>query len=167
MVVPTSLYMELKTTLPGLDFRLISQLLQVQRPVQTLRDSIDRTNGHRCNDAGPVFLELIYPYGALSAYSIGRILCDSLHLAGLSEQGYSSMIFRPANDTTAMDYPMHPKTVQWLGRWKSDAVFYNQYVHSPVSYTDWLIWLISSPPIAGILCSCDNMSVLLFDLSQF
>ena len=110
-------------------------------PVTALLDYITRTNVHRANGTGAVFLSLSPPFKPLSSDSISRILCEAIQLAGLSGPGYSAKDFRPTGATTTMDKHIDPKTVQRLGRWKTDSVFYDHYAHSrtPANFTDTVL----------------------------
>ena len=107
-------------------------------PVQTIKDYLCRTKTVRSQVVSPVFLSLNSPYKALSAQSVGHVLEDSICDAGLDRKVYSAKSFRPTGATVAIDKGIHPKTVMKMGRWKTETVFFEHYVHSrtPCSYTD-------------------------------
>jgi integrase len=97
-------------------------------PVKTLKDYITRTNNLRSLNNRAVFLTLREPFTAIKSDTVGNILCQAIKLAGL--QGYSAKDFRPTGATVAINNGVDPKIVQRLGRWKTDSVFFEHYVHS-------------------------------------
>ena len=97
-------------------------------PVQTLSDYITRTQSVRSDNA--VFLSLKRPHKAVSAAVIGKVLKESMHLTGLSRQGFWGKTYRPTGATMAIHSGVDPHIVQKVGRWKCAEVFYQHYVHS-------------------------------------
>lgn len=112
-------------------------------PVQTLHDYIDKSMSCRRKSANvnAVFLSLYSPYKALSAQTIASILKDSIVDAGLDRNMYSAKSFRPTGATVQIDKGVEPKTVMKMGRWKTDTVFFEHYVHSrtPSTFTDNIV----------------------------
>ena len=76
-------------------------------PVLTLQDYICRTDGVR-PQGGPVFLTLRPPFKALEASSIAKVLDETIKLAGLADQGFTAMSFRPTGATAAIDQQIDP-----------------------------------------------------------
>jgi site-specific recombinase XerD len=84
-----------------------------------------------------VFVSLKKPYTALGAQSIANILEDAIELAGLGGQGFSAKSFRCTGATAAIEAGQDPNIVMKMGRWKTESVFYEHYVHSrtPANFT--------------------------------
>lgn len=112
-------------------------------PVLTLKDYISRTEVYRPVGQKPVFLTISPPYHAISSDTVSNVLKQAIDLAGLAGQGYSAKSFRPTGATVAIDKGYNPKVVQRLGRWKTDTVFFEHYVHSRTqdSYTSDILSL--------------------------
>jgi len=112
-------------------------------PVKTLRDYIERSMSHRKMSArgNAVFLSLYSPYKALSAQTIASVLEDSIADAGLDKKLYTAKSFRPTGATVQIEKGVDPKTVMKMGRWKTDTVFFEHYVHSrtPSTFTDNIV----------------------------
>jgi hypothetical protein len=106
-------------------------------PVQCLKLFIQRTASVRPLDTLPVFVSLKAPYKAIASDTIGSILQEAIHLAGLDGQGFTAKSFRPTGATTAVTLGIIPETVMKVGRWKTKEVFLNHYVYArmPRSYT--------------------------------
>jgi len=106
-------------------------------PVLTLQCYLTRTAKQAPNADSPVFLSLHKPYTALSAQSISKCLNEALVLAGLGHT-YTAKDFRPTGATIQVDQGVDPKTVMRQGRWKTETVFFDHYVHSkaPEEFTD-------------------------------
>lgn len=107
-------------------------------PVKTLADYLRHTNQVRRVHNSSVFISLYQPYNAISAATVASILDESITQAGLSRELYSAKSFRPTGATVAVNKQHNPKTVMKVGRWKTESVFYDHYVHSttPLSFTD-------------------------------
>ena len=90
-----------------------------------------------------MFLTLRPPYKALEASSIGRILDESISLAGIAGRGLSAKSFRPTGDTTAVENGLDPEMIRKVGRWKDSGVFYAHYVHARTTehFTDDILQL--------------------------
>ena len=110
-------------------------------PVQALRVYISRTNGCR-PQGGPVFLTLSRPYKAISSSTVSKILNNAISLAGLPRT-YTAKCFRPTGATNAIEAGLNPDSVRKLGRWKSQPVFEEHYVHAKPSsvFTDKVLCL--------------------------
>ena len=110
-------------------------------PVGTLKVYIERTESVRPKSTVPVFIALLPPYGVLSSATIGNILAEAIELAGLKDRGFSAKSFRPTGATLAVDNLCSPDVAMQIGRWKSQTVFMNHYVHSkvPEDYTQNLL----------------------------
>lgn len=104
-------------------------------PVQALSDYIECTESVRTDKA--VFLSLKRPHEAISSAAVGKVLEESIRLAGLAGQGFTAKSFRPTGATTAIQSGVDPHIVQKVGRWKSADVFFQHYVHSrtPADFT--------------------------------
>lgn len=110
-------------------------------PLITLKNYIDKTAQWRAAGSNAVFLSLKSPRVAIEATTVSGILQQAIRLAGLSSEKYSAKSFRPTGATTAIANNIGPKIVQKLGRWKTESVFFEHYVHSkpPEDYTDKVI----------------------------
>jgi integrase len=107
-------------------------------PCLTLREYITRTDNIRPKPDNPVFLTLKKPYRALDASTISDIMNESIKLAGLSDKGYTAKSFRPTGATVAIETKQNPAQVMKTGRWKTESVFFDHYVHAKNldSYSD-------------------------------
>lgn len=105
-------------------------------PVDALKVYIDKTQKWRSNRE--LFIQLQAPYKPITAATVGNILEEAITLAGLSTDIYSAKSFRPTGATVAINEGHDPRNVMKMGRWKTQSVFYEHYVHSriPVSFTD-------------------------------
>ena len=106
-------------------------------PVRTLRDYITATSAVRPEN-NAVLVTLRSPCRAIDASTVSRILDDSIAAAGLGGKGFSSKSFRPTGATSAVDSNIPAETIMKVGRWKTQTVFMNHYVHSkpPTNMTD-------------------------------
>jgi hypothetical protein len=82
------------------------------------------------NSSGPLFLTLSTPYRAITSSTAACILKDPITQAGLAGQGLTPKSFRPSGAQAATDSKVDPKLAQQFGRWKTESVFYEHYVHS-------------------------------------
>lgn len=107
-------------------------------PVCALRCYIRKTSQNRQTVNGPLFISLNKPHHALSSASIGKILEEAINLAGLGGRGFSAKCFRPTGATAAIEAKIVPDSVRKVGRWKSQEVFEQHYVHAKSSsdFTD-------------------------------
>ncbi len=121
----------------GFQVHLPSAVDPLIDPVLTLHTYIQRTAPHRPPGHNPVFITLTVPYRAITADTVSHILSEAITLAGLGGRGFSVKSFRPTGATAAINKGHYPKMVQRLGRWKTETVFLEHYVHSrtPQSYT--------------------------------
>lgn len=105
-------------------------------PVRALRVYVAKTAEHRAGQ-GPVFLTLARPFKALSSSSISKVLQSAISLAGLPAS-YTAKCFRPSGATYAIESGLNPDSVRKIGRWKSQPVFEEHYVHAKPcsSFTD-------------------------------
>lgn len=89
----------------------------------------------------PVFLSLTNPPKALSSRRIAKVLCDSIDLAGLGGKGFTAKSFRPTGASKAVNMGCDPNIARAIGRWKTQEVFEQHYVHSkvPADYVDKLL----------------------------
>ena len=62
--------------------------------------------------------------------SIANILCKSIELTGLKDQGYTAKSFRPMGATAVVEAGVDPKRVQQIGHWKNQECFEKHYVHA-------------------------------------
>lgn len=110
-------------------------------PVAALKVYIGKTASFRDKDSSPVFLTLRSPYNAIDASTVGDILQDAIKLVGLQNQGFSAKSFRPTGATNAIAQNFDPQIVRKIGRWKTESVFFEHYVHSntPKEFTDKLL----------------------------
>lgn len=112
--------------------------------VAALRSYIQHTSQLRDQVPGqPVFLTLRKEknvYKALSSSGVGKVLSEAITLAGLHGQGYSAKSFRPTGATAAVAAGCDPNVARQIGRWRSQEVFEEHYVHNkvPVDYIDKL-----------------------------
>lgn len=106
-------------------------------PVGALRCYIERTESIR-DSTQAVFLTLVRPYRAISSSTVGKILSESIDLAGLAAQGFSAKSFRPTGATNAIASGIQPDMVRKIGRWKNQEVFESHYVHcnTVLDFTD-------------------------------
>ena len=88
-----------------------------------------RTKECRKEALGAVFLTLIKPFRAISGSTVSNILGNAIQLAGLEGQGYSAKFFRPSGATAAVACGHDYEKVRKLGRWKTETVFLDHYVH--------------------------------------
>jgi integrase len=97
-----------------------------------------RTARDRLQAKGAVFLSLSQPPTPLSAAGVAAILTQAISLAGLAHQGFTAKSFRPTGATAAVSLGHDPEKVRRLGRWKTQSVFFDHYVHTklPSDYTD-------------------------------
>ncbi len=108
-------------------------------PISALKVYLDRTNCQRPQD-GPVFLTLTKPHKGINSGTVSKILQESLDLAGLHGQ-FTPKCFRPSGATYAIEAKINPDSVRKQGRWKSQPVFEEHYVHAkPVkAFTDKIL----------------------------
>jgi hypothetical protein len=127
------------TTRSGFEIDIPGHSDPVVDPVQTLRIYIERTDRFRHN--GDLFIQLQEPYKAISAATVSKVLDESIKLAGLPANQYSAKSFRPTGATTAIEEGYDANKVMKVGRWKTQSVFYDHYVHNktPNSFTDSII----------------------------
>ena len=106
-------------------------------PVRTLQEYLSRTQPLCGGPDSPVFLSLKRPHNALSAQTIANVLNEALQLCNLHPL-YTAKDFRPTGATLQVREGVDPKTVMKVGRWKTDSVFFDHYVHStpPPEFTD-------------------------------
>lgn len=105
-------------------------------PVCALKTYIEQTNEQRVqNPDNPVFLTLTKPYRAIDSNTVSNILKSALKRVGLQAEGFRPKDFRPTGATKAVEGLEDPKKVMRLGRWKTESVFYDHYVHSVPSDT--------------------------------
>ena len=101
--------------------------------VAALKSYIEATSQIRSKvDKRPVFLTLRKPYNALSSSSVGSVLGDAIKLAGLGDKGYSAKSFRPSGATAAIASGCDANIARQIGRWRSQEVFEEHYVHTRV-----------------------------------
>lgn len=98
-------------------------------PCKTIQDYICRTASLRGDD-GAVFLSLNQPYKAIDASTVSDILTQAISLAGLGGQGFKPKSFRPAAATAGVQMKYEPAMLMKTGRWKSESVFFDHYVHA-------------------------------------
>ena len=80
-----------------------------------------------------MFLTLTKPYRALDASTVASSMNEVIQLAGLHKHGYSAKCFRPTGATVAIQKEKDPAGVMPTGRWKTQSVFSNHYVHAKTS----------------------------------
>ena len=88
-----------------------------------------RTVYERALSEGAVFLTLQQPYKGITSSTVAKILASAIDLAGLKDKGYGPKSFRPTGATAAVATGHDPEKVRKLGRWKTDSVFLEHYVH--------------------------------------
>ena len=98
-------------------------------PVRTLQCYIQRTAVERKGAKGAVFLTLSRPYKAICSATVGSVLSSAIELAGLKGMGFGPKSFRPTGATAAVALGHDPDKVRKLGRWKTNTVFLEHYVH--------------------------------------
>ena len=111
-------------------------------PVRTLRDYMSRTAMQRLTSKDDaVFLSLNRPFHGLSSTAIAGVLQEAIELAGLGGQGFSAKCFRPTGATFAIASGCDSNVARQIGRWKSQSVFEEHYVHTavPENYVDDLL----------------------------
>lgn len=110
-------------------------------PVECLKKYIEKTEPVRPTDTLPLFIALKSPYKAVGSDTIGTILEDAIHRAGLAGQGFTAKSFRPTGATNAVNLGILPETVMKIGRWKTSEVFMNHYVYGqvPENYTSGML----------------------------
>jgi hypothetical protein len=115
-------------------------------PCTALRDYISRTDSVRPKPSNPVFLTLRKPFKALDASTISDIMNESIKLAGLDGQGFSAKSFRPTGATIAIERHQDPARVMRTGRWKTESVFFDHYVHAKNQddYSDHILGVVDS-----------------------
>ena len=88
-----------------------------------------------------MFLTLTKPYRALDASTVASSMNEVIQLAGLHKHGYSAKCFRPTGATVAIQKEKDPAGVMPTGRWKTQSVFSNHYVHAKTSasYTEGIL----------------------------
>ena len=84
-----------------------------------------------------VFVSLNNPHAALNVSTISNVLEEAIVLAGLKGQGFSSKSFQCTGETAAIEAGQDPQIAMKVGRWKTQSVFFEHYVHSrtPASFT--------------------------------
>lgn len=107
-------------------------------PVQCMLDYVKRTESVRPVRDSPVFLTLTRPRRAIDAVTVANILQEAIKLADLDTALFSAKSFRPTGATVAIDNGFNPESVMKIGRWKTQSVFFDHYVHSktPGSFCD-------------------------------
>ena len=105
-------------------------------PVAALKAYMGRTAA-MAEASGAVFISLSSPFKAISSQSVANILNETLTRAGLYPT-YTAKDFRPTGATIQVREGVDPKTVMKMGRWKTDTVFFEHYVHSepPQEFAD-------------------------------
>ena len=88
-----------------------------------------------------MFLTLTKPYRALDASTVASSMNEVIQLAGLHKHGYSAKCFRPTGATVTIPKEKDPAGVTPTGRWKTQSVFSNHYVHAKTSasYTEGIL----------------------------
>lgn len=106
-------------------------------PCATLKEYIVKTEKHRGTDRA-VFLSLNKPYKAIDASTVSDIMSEAIYLAGLEGQGYTAKSFRPTGATVGVQMKHEPAVLMKTGRWKSETVFFDHYVHAKndIAFTD-------------------------------
>ena len=114
-------------------------------PASALQCYILRSSHLRPTHSNPVFISLKSPYKALSAASIAKDLNTVIKDSGLDTTVYSAKSFRPTGATRAIEQGIDPDKVRRLGRWKTQTVFFEHYVHDkvPLSTTDSIIGVVN------------------------
>ena len=76
-----------------------------------------------------------------SSSQIVNILNECIQLAGLDISVYSAKSFRPTCATRAIQAGCDPKKTMRVGRWKTETVFFEHYVHdkTPDNFTNLLM----------------------------
>lgn len=110
-------------------------------PVSSLKCYIARTAKLRSKKTKPVFLSCKKPHRAICAATVASILNKSIRLAGLDDSIYSAKSFRPSGATAAIEAGINPDKARRIGRWKTESVFFDHYVHdkTAASYTDSIL----------------------------
>jgi hypothetical protein len=101
-------------------------------PVLALKAYMDRTAHMRALAKGAVFLTLTRPFHSVTASVVARILNSVIKLAGLDGRGFSAKSFRPTGATIAVAQGFDVDKVRRLGRWKTQSVFLEHYVHNNI-----------------------------------
>ena len=85
-----------------------------------------------------LFLALKKPFGPITSKTVSRILEKAIVLVGLGGNGYSAKSFCPTAATMAVDAGFSAQSICKVGRWRSQDVFQQHYVHSrpDFSFTD-------------------------------
>ena len=99
-------------------------------PVRALRCYMDRTREERLSAGGSVFVTLTRPFKPLGSSGVSKVLSEAIVLAGLGGLGFGPKSFRPTGATAAVSCGHEPEKVRKLGRWKTEAVFMEHYVHT-------------------------------------
>ena len=113
----------------GFEITIVKSSVEKVCPVKALHCYIDRIGFANPDPCRPVFTPLNYPYSALSASLIAKILVKSIDMAGLGNQGFSAKSFRPTGATAVVQNGVHPDRVPNIGRWKNAECFEKHYVH--------------------------------------
>jgi hypothetical protein len=98
-------------------------------PVASLQCYMERTREQRA-DSGAVFVALSRPFIPIGSATVASFLLQAIELVGLSGLGYTAKSFRPTAATAAVKSGCDPKTAMQVGRWKTESVFYEHYVHA-------------------------------------
>ena len=108
----------------------------VMCPVSALSAYMSRTAPVAPHPCDPVFVALRRPFKALSAQAVASVLNATLAMCNMHE--YSAKDFRPTGATLQVRGGVDPKTVMKVGRWKTESVFFDHYVHSepPAEFSD-------------------------------
>ena len=105
-------------------------------PATALRVYMERTALQRLTtEDNAVFLTLTKPHHGLSSASVATVLQEAINLAGLTGQGFTAKSFRPTAATQAVASGCDPNIARQVGRWKSQTVFEEHYVHVVVPDT--------------------------------
>jgi len=109
-------------------------------PVGALKCYIEKTETMRPSN-GSVFLTLVRPFRGISSTTVGKILGESISLAGLEGQQFSAKSFRPTGATASVQAGCNPDIIRHVGRWKSRDVFEQHYVHPEATqaFTDVIL----------------------------
>lgn len=129
------------TNRQGFEIHLPKTSVQSVDPISALKCYIHRTDHLRPKPENPVFLTLRKPYKGLDSSTVASILNEAINLVGLQGQGYSAKCFRPTGATVAIQQNQKPETVMKIGRWKTQSIFYDHYVHEKTAdnYTDSIL----------------------------
>ena len=108
-------------------------------PISALKMYLYKTMDHR-PIGGPIFVSLTKPYRPITSSTVANILQSAIDLVGLNGL-YTPKCFRPSGATNAIEANINPDSVRKQGRWKSQIVFEEHYVHAKpsASFTDKIL----------------------------